>query len=122
LLSCRPELIRLFQEVVKHRDCTINCGFRSQVEQDEAVRTGHSKLKFPNSKHNVYPSCAVDVIPYPVDWNDLDSFLLFIGFVKGVASQMGIEVISGIDWDNDWDIKETTFMDYPHFQLVGCDE
>jgi len=109
-------------EVVKHRDCTVVCGFRSQVEQDEAYRSGHSRLKFPNSKHNQYPSCAVDVIPYPVNWNDLDSFLLFIGFVKGVASQMGIEVISGIDWDNDWDIEETTFMDYPHFQLAGCDE
>ena len=118
LASCDPDLIRLFNEVVKHFDCTVTCGFRSQVEQDEAYRTGRSQLQFPASNHNVYPSRAVDVIPYPVDWDDIDRFLLFIGFVKGVASQMGIKVRSGIDWDDDWNIKEHRFLDYPHFELV----
>ena len=117
LLSCEADLIRLFNEVVKHHDCTVTCGFRSQLEQAEAYRNGTSQLRFPDSKHNTYPSSAVDVVPYPIDWNDLDRFLVFIGFVRGVASQMGIDIVSGVDWDSDYQMRDTNFMDYPHYQL-----
>ncbi len=74
LETCDPRLIAVFNEVVKHFDCTILEGWRSEEDQNEAFRTGKSKLKYPEGKHNKQPSFAVDVAPYPVDWENLDRF------------------------------------------------
>ena len=117
LNTCDVDLQDLFLEVIKHFDCSVICGTRSMDEQNEAFNKGFSKVKYPNSKHNSLPSKAADVCPYPIEWENTDRMKFFIGFVLGVASQMGIEVTSGIDWDGDTFIKDTHFMDHPHFQL-----
>jgi peptidoglycan L-alanyl-D-glutamate endopeptidase CwlK len=109
LSTCHPKLQALFNEVIKYRDCIILCGHRGQAEQIEAYQNGRSKVKWPNSKHNKKPSLAVDVAPYPIDWQDKERFIRFAGFVEGVASQMGIK----IKWGGDF----STFFDGPHFQL-----
>lgn len=122
LNTCDQRLVTLFNEVVKHYDCTILCGVRSKEEQDEAFRTGKSKLKWPNSKHNVLKpdqkSKAVDVAPYPIDWNNKDAFYHFAGFVRAIAAQQGIKIRWGGDWDGDFNLKNQTFFDLPHFELV----
>lgn len=118
LRTCHPDLQRLFIEVVKHFDCTVLEGHRNKRNQNEAHRTGRSKLKWPKGKHNKMPSLAVDVAPYPVNWKDLDRFYLFAGFVKGVASQMGIKLRLGADWDGDTEVMDQTFHDLPHFELL----
>lgn len=109
LATCHPDLQRLFNEVIKHVDCTIICGHRGEKEQNEAFENGFSMLKFPNSKHNGSPSLAVDCLPYPIKWSDSESHHKFAGFVLGVASQMGIK----IEWGGNW----SSFEDRPHFQL-----
>jgi hypothetical protein len=47
---------------------------------------------------------------------------LFIGKVLGIASQLlkgtGYKLISGIDWNDNGHIKDHSFLDYPHFELV----
>lgn len=118
LATCDKRLQKLFTEVVKHYDCTVTCGHRGEVEQTEAFRTGHSKVKFPNSKHNSYPSKAVDVIPFPVDWQDTIRFYHFAGFVLATAKQLGIRVRFGGDWDEDLNFREEKFRDLPHWELV----
>jgi hypothetical protein len=60
---------------------------------------------------------AVDVAPYPVDWNDKERFYYFAGFVKGVASSLGISIRWGGDWNSDNNLKNQTFFDLPHFEL-----
>jgi peptidoglycan L-alanyl-D-glutamate endopeptidase CwlK len=119
LETCHEDLQRLFKEVVKHIDCTILQGTRGEEEQNEYFAKGLSKVKYPNSKHNSLPSMAVDVAPYPIDWNDKERFYYFAGIVKGIATQMGIDLISGCDWDNDNDLRDQSFMDLPHYQLGG---
>ena len=59
---------------------------------------------------------GVDVVPYPIDWNDRMRFYHFIGFVRGVAWKMGIEVVSGSDWDSDYVLNDQDFYDVPHWQ------
>lgn len=115
--TCHPDLQRLFREVVKHYDCTVICGHRSKDAQDEAVQNGMSKTVYPNSKHNSIPSLAADVVPYPIDWQDREGFYNFGGFVKGVASQMGISIRWGGDWDSDNDLHDQKFIDLPHFEI-----
>jgi len=118
LNTCHPDLIRLFEEVVKHYDCTILCGHRGEEEQTKAFKEGRSKVEFPLSKHNAYPSLAVDAAPYPVDWDDLQRFYHIVGYVRGVAQGMGIKIRSGADWDGDFEIRDQNFNDIVHFELL----
>lgn len=118
LATCDARLVRLFERVVQIVDCTVICGHREKAEQDEAVRLGRSKTPWPTSKHNVYPSRAVDVAPYPLDWSDTRRFDHFAGVVRGVAAQLGIRVRWGGDWDGDFDLADQSFNDLPHFEIV----
>lgn len=118
LATCDARLQRLFERVVQIVDCTVICGYREKAEQDEAVRLGRSKTPWPQSRHNVYPSRAVDVAPYPLDWADTRRFDHFAGVVRGVAAQLGIRVRWGGDWDGDFDLADQSFNDLPHFEIV----
>ena len=78
------------------------------------------------SKHLAEPlSMAVDVVPYPVEWNrqGQERMRHFAGFVFGVASQLGITDLRwGGDWDGDvWTsrdgLRDQSFMDLPHYEL-----
>ena len=123
LETCHPELQRLFKEVVKYYDCSVLCGHRGETEQNQAYDEGRSKLRFPESKHNKKQSIAVDVAPYfknrpHIRWDDMNKFYEFEGFVLGVASQLGIRIRSGLNWDMDDELKDQTFFDGPHFELA----
>lgn len=121
--TCDERLQRVFNEVIKHWDCTIIEGTRSKETQNEYYRTGKSKVQYPNSKHNASPSKAVDAAPYfpnkpHIRWDDSQSFAYFAGFVIGIAAGMGIKLRHGADWDQDKDTRDQSFMDWPHFELV----
>ena len=119
LATCHADLQRLFNEVIKKYDCAILEGHRSNERQEELYHQGKSKLRAGFSKHNENPSIAVDVAPYPINWNDRNRFYHFVGYVKGVADQLGIEIRCGADWDGDNDLHDQTFFDLPHFELKG---
>jgi hypothetical protein len=57
---------------------------------------------------------AIDLVPYPVNWNDRERFLRFGGFVCGLAAGMGIRIRWGGDWGKGWDM--------PHFELAEWSE
>jgi len=109
LATCDARLQQLFWEVVKEFDCTILCGHRTEAEQKKAFDGGFSKVKFPNSKHNSYPSKAVDVAPFPINWNDTKRFKELADVVKTKARELGIK----IKWGGDF----KTLVDMPHFEL-----
>lgn len=122
LSTAHADLQRLFRRVVEFADCTVLCGYRSKAEQDRAVLEGKSKTRYPNSRHNVSPSLAVDVAPCNskgvVDWTDIRRFYMFGGIVLATAREMGIRVRWGGDWDGDLDVKDQNFNDLPHFELL----
>ena len=60
LATCAPEIQEIFNAVIASYDCTILTGYRGEGEQNEAFRQGHSKVKFPDSRHNSTPSAAAD--------------------------------------------------------------
>lgn len=117
LNTCHPLLQTLMREVVKNYDCTIICGHRGEKEQNEAFDNGFSKVKWPNSKHNQMPSKAVDVLPYPINWNDIRKHYHFIGYVKAVADRLGIKLRFGIDFNRDGNLNNDSFVDRPHVEL-----
>jgi len=117
LLTCHPDIVRVMKEVIKGVDCTILEGHRPKEKQDDVYSKGLSKVQWPNSKHNASPSLAVDVAPYPIDWNDTQRFYYFGGYVLGVADQLGVNLRWGGDWDGDNDLSDQHFMDLVHFEL-----
>jgi len=118
LYTCHNDLQRLFNEVIKHWDCTILCGYRGQKEQDNAYNSGRSDKKFPDGKHNKEPSMAVDVTPYPIDWGQREKHYSFAFFVLGIATMMGIKLRLGADWDSDKDLSDQELFDLNHFELT----
>jgi len=117
--EAHPYLQEIFNEVIKIIDCAVIEGHRDREEQNKLYDIGQSKLRWPRSKHNTSPSLAVDVIPYPVDWNDWDRFYFLAGIVKGVAFKLGYKIRWGGDWDSDNHFDDQSFHDLPHFELVG---
>ncbi len=118
LASCDQRLQSVFYEVVRHYDVKILKGHRGQIEQDNAYAEGRSKVKWPHGKHNIHPSLAVDVAPYPIDFDDRERFYYLAGLVKGVASVMGIKIRWGGNWRMDGDFQANDFDDLLHFELV----
>jgi peptidoglycan L-alanyl-D-glutamate endopeptidase CwlK len=118
LEQCDERLQTVFNEVIKYFDCTILEGHRGKDLQHLYFTQHKSKLDWPNGEHNRVPSRAVDAMPYPVDWKDINRICYFAGFVVGIAAHMGIRVRWGKDWDMDTDLNDQTFLDSPHFEIV----
>ncbi len=118
LSTCDPRLQALLREAIKHVDFSVLCGHRGVEEQEEAYRTGKSKARWPNSKHNTLPSVAVDVAPYPVDWQDTARFARLAGYLERIAHEQGIAIRWGGDWDRDGRTNDERFIDMPHIELV----
>jgi hypothetical protein len=117
LHSCDERLKKVFNEVIKTVDCAVLEGHRDKVKQNKYYKEGKTKLQYPLGRHNELPSRACDVVPYPIDWNDRERFHLFAGFVLGIAKSMGINLRWGGDWDQDWEVNDNKFDDFPHFEL-----
>ena len=117
LSSCDKKLQDVFNEVIKYVDCSVLEGHRSKERQNKLYDEGRTKVKYPNGRHNSSPSKAVDVTPYPVNWEDRERQTLFAGFVLGIARGMGIRLRWGGDWDMDFQVMDNRFDDFPHFEV-----
>ena len=115
LMTAEMALRRIFFEAIKFMDLTILCGHRTEEKQNEAFREGRSKVQWPDSRHNSNPSTAVDVAPYPIDWNDTGRFYQMAALVLEIAIDQGTD----LHWGGNWPIKKrSTLFDGPHFELV----
>jgi peptidoglycan L-alanyl-D-glutamate endopeptidase CwlK len=129
LQGCHEDLQRVANLAIQKVDFSVKHGWRGELEQNELVRIGVSKQKWPFSDHNhVDPmhnpeSLAMDVIPYPWDWGAMTysdgkhltpegkrRFNLVIDAIQDAGDALGLVVRSGRDWQ--------TFEDWPHLYLV----
>jgi peptidoglycan L-alanyl-D-glutamate endopeptidase CwlK len=109
LLTCDERLQEILHRAIKEMDFSVLEGHRGETAQNYAFDNGFSRLKFPKSKHNVMPSLAVDIAPYPIIWKDALRFVQLSQIVKRIASGLFIEIIWGGDWSK--------FIDLPHWEL-----
>ena len=103
--------------MIKYVDCSVLEGHRSKDRQNKLYKEGKTQVQYPDGRHNASPSNAVDVTPYPVDWDDRERQTLFAGFVLGIARSMGITLRWGGDWDQDFQVQDNRFDDFPHFEI-----
>lgn len=88
--TCHVDLQILANEVLKLHDCSVFEGYRDEETQNRYYRNGTSKLKFPNGKHNKFPSMAIDLAPYKPGHNpyDMENVLYFAGIVVATAARL----------------------------------
>ena len=110
LNTCHSDLKKLIEAVAEDEKCAVICGFRGRYEQEKAYMAGKSKAKFGQSKHNLQPSHAVDVVPLPLNWNDIPAFERLGEAVMKKADELSIKI--------KWGKNFKGLTDYPHFELV----
>ena len=108
-------LVSVLNELIKIMDVTIIEGLRSEQRQEKLLKAGSTKTKF--SKH--IEGKAVDLAPYPIDWEDRDRFHYMGGMIRGIAKQLNVNVRWGGDWDSDGETKDNRFDDLVHVEIKG---
>ena len=124
LATCDERIQKVMNEAIKHYDFTVLYGYRTPAEQFELFKQGRTLVggvwkvtgktvtnldgKTKMSNHNSNPSKAIDIAPYPIDWNNIQRFLDMAKVVKEAAKTVGVEITYGGDWK---------MKDYPHFEV-----
>lgn len=116
LATAHSDLQAICWELIKHVDCRVICGHRSEEKQLILYESGASKVR--HGKHNETPSEAVDVAPYPITWGDTRRFCVFAGQFLLVAKMKGIVIRWGGDWSMDGFTTDQEFNDLVHFELI----
>ena len=110
LETCDERLITIVNDVCKVMDVTVLCGHRGKEEQEEAFKEGKSHAHFGQSYHNASPALAVDIAPYPINWDVKDPrWEIMCNLVLYIANRYGIKVKLGRDFTN--------LKDYPHIEI-----
>lgn len=111
LSGVHPDLVAVVEAAIKitDQDFLVIEGIRNINRQRELVKAGKSKTM--NSRH--ITGHAVDLCPYPVDWNDHSKFEAIAEAMKAAAEDLGIPLEWGGDWKGGWD--------KPHYQLPHKD-
>ena len=129
LRGVHPKLVAVLELAIQHteQDFMVLEGVRTPARQAELFAQGRTKpgnkvtwtLK---SNHFINPETgfghAVDIVPYPVDWNDLNKFDDMAAAVFAAAKKLGTTIRWGADWDRDGKPREKGESDSPHFELV----
>lgn len=115
LATCHPDIVAVCRELIKQYDFAVLCGHRTQDEQNKAFERGTSRLRYPQSPHNKTPSHAVDLAPYPIDWNNRMRFGEMWHRFDAIARLLRErgEIESEFEWGGAWN----TLQDCPHIEI-----
>lgn len=61
---------------------------------------------------------AVDLAPWPIDWNNTARFDRLAALMFRAAQAEGVKITWGADWDRDGRPRERGESDSPHFELA----
>jgi len=138
LETCDDRIIKVFTKLIETIDFSVLCGFRNQEDQEHAFKNGATRLHFPNSRHNAYPSEAIDIAPYwkespHIRWGAvhewaqypelkdqyqtfaeynnacLQAFTILAEHAMNIAKEMDVELVWGGSWKS--------LRDYPHLEI-----
>lgn len=129
LEGVHPKLRAVVERAIQitKQDFTVIEGVRTPERQKELYAQGRTKpgpkvTWTLNSNHFVNPKTgfghAVDVVPFPLDWNDLKKFDAIASAMFQAAAEEGVKIRWGADWDMDGKPRERGENDSPHFELV----
>lgn len=142
LAECTVEIQTVLNLAIEVTDFSVVCGHRNQVDQNVAYERGFSRLVWPNSDHNAFPSPAVDVVPWSDKYGALwggdeqlykiardkgttrleakrwvwQRYAFLFGVISGIAKVRcpDVRLVWGNDWDGDQDYLDQSLVDMPH--------
>jgi peptidoglycan L-alanyl-D-glutamate endopeptidase CwlK len=128
LKGVHPDLVRVVEHAIKRTatDFMVLEGVRTPARQKELYAQGRTKpgkvvtwtlTSNHFAKVDGYGH-AVDLCPFPVDWNDLKKFDAISKAMFAAADELGVKIRWGADWDQDGKPRERGESDSPHFELV----
>jgi len=99
-------------------------GMRTAKEQNELYKEGNSTKDGYEKKSKHQSGKAVDLLPY-LNGKALTGkeakkyYLILIGVAFSCASELGIKIRSGSNWDQDGEfLTDQSFQDLPHIELM----
>ena len=133
LKTCHSDLRVIAHEAINDYDFTFIFGYRTPAFQFGLFKKGRKKINgvwkivdkkkvvthkdgyVKKSRHNSFPSTAMDLGPWPLDWEDKEEFSFLAGHIMSVANRLFYEgrIKNKLFWGARW----RSFKDYPHFQL-----
>ena len=107
LQGVHKDLVKVVERAIKitEQDFTVIEGVRTLERQKKLLADGFTKTL--NSRH--LTGHAVDLCPYPIDWNDHSKFETISKAMKQAAEELGVAIVWGGDWSRGWD--------KPHYEL-----
>lgn len=127
LAGVHPDLVAVLKRAISisPQDFTVLEGVRTQARQLELYAQGRTKpgqvvtwTKTSNHfKRADGYGHAVDIAPFPIDWNDTKRFDVVAKAMFQAAEELGIGIRWGADWDADGKPRERGESDSPHFEL-----
>ena len=122
--TLHQDLQKILDEMIQYFDITLICGYRDMKEQNEAYNSGKSKTPWPKSNHNKYPSRAVDIALYPINYEDKESFYMLAGAFMAIGlrlkseNKITLSPRTGADWDRDGQTVDEKFCDIGHMEVI----
>lgn len=128
LIGVHPKLVAVVHRAIQitKQDFLVLEGVRTKSRQATLYAQGRTApgdivTWTLNSNHFVKPDGfghAVDLCPYPVDWNTPAKFDAIAAAMFAAAKELGTKIRWGADWDSDGKPRERGESDSPHFELV----
>lgn len=128
LEGLHPNLVAVVTRAIQltTQDFSVTCGVRTLAEQKELYAQGRTKpgqIVTWTLKSRHLPAAdglgrAVDLAPYPIDWNVLSKFDAIAKAMFQASKELGIPIRWGADWDQDGNPRERGETDSPHFELA----
>jgi len=132
LSSCHNDLQIICNCAIEETDFSVLCGHRSEESQFALFTRGRKLVngvwqienkkevvtykdgKEKKSKHNEFPSMAVDLAPYPIDWKNEQRFFVLANRLQAHANFLfnTNKIEHRLFWGGYWQMK-----DLPHFEL-----
>ena len=101
-------------------DFTVLEGVRTLERQRELYaqgRTAPGKIVTWTMKSRHIEGKAVDLVPYPLDWNDLEKFNKIKDAMFQAAKELDVNLRWGADWNGNGEYREKGEYDSPHFEI-----
>lgn len=128
LQGVHPKLVSVVERAIEitKQDFTVIQGVRTPEEQQRLYDQGRKTpgpivtwtLKSRHLPGKDGLGRAVDLVPNPVDWNDLKKFDAIAEAMFAAAKELGVKLRWGADWDEDGKRRERSENDSPHFEIA----
>lgn len=125
LNTCHQDIIAIMNAAICNTpiDFAVIEGHRTQARQAQLFVEEKTTLDGVDdkSRHQSWPSEAIDLAPYPIQWDGpfaRERFYWLSGVIFAHARILKIPIRWGGDWDGDSSFVDQKFHDLPHFELL----